>query len=457
MKVITTTYFSDFARYFSIFQDGFQVHVDHNARFTNVAMYPCACREFSKRGKDYIFAGNIPKVKGSYSEKNDVSLIDELIQFNDDALKLYDKNERRALVKRAIIYLNYFDQLFEKEKFDLLVSSGDSRLLPQVVIYIAQQRGVKILYFEQGPFGTTIFDAQGVNANVDFNPSLTALKAEEEKELDSYLKNWKLGGKIKYTDVEPRTIGDKLYTLLTYCYLYWIPLLRFVLPVDLSTGESLNWLIKGTISRLKFSSLSSSEATLNVPSKPYIALFLQVPVDAQLIQHSPHYKSFYKLITDVHTAIDGDMDIVVREHPHYIGRYDPRVYELISSSNDIFLENNYRLNDFIENSELCIVNNSTVGVEAIMQGKKVFAFGRAYYTNCGITYDFSGDISRLREQLNIALSSPSDEAKGRSFLHEFIFSYLYRGHFHDMYPSFDQGFFKSIMSLVNGSTIRSRR
>jgi capsular polysaccharide export protein len=356
-------------------------------------------------------------------------------------LNLYGLKKETDLKKRAIFYLNYFHELFLREKFDFLISSGDSRILPSCLIHIARSYGVKIIYFEQGPFGTTIFDEIGVNAAVSFEPKKNSLTKDEEVKLSDFINHRSNSKQIKYFEVEKKSVLERLNTLLTYFCLYRIPILEKFMPADLLTGQSfasklhVEFLKKLNINRKNNTSLMSPHNT--------VSIFLQVPVDAQLIDHSPYLNCFYQMTSEVINNLPNDTEIVIREHPFYRGNYDKRIYSLVKAHANVSLGNDYNLYDLISSSKLCVLINSTIGIEAMLLGKKVFTMGMSYYSHRDSgTYDFSGDFSSLGFELNSAMSEPLNLKKMKIFLYEFIFDYLYFGHFHDKDLKLDPKFFR---------------
>lgn len=68
---------------------------------------------------------------------------------------------------------------------------GDSRLLIEIAKKMASEFNINVYFIEQGPFGTTIFDIKGVNANnsirdlvIDLNVNL---KENEIKDIDEFI------------------------------------------------------------------------------------------------------------------------------------------------------------------------------------------------------------------------------------------------------------------------------
>ena len=90
-----------------------------------------------------MVAFNVNNKNGPYKIDQDQELLNNLISFHKKLYELYDVEVDKKLKSRAVSYLNYFHHLFDKEKYDLLISSGDSRLIPECMIHIAKKKEYK--------------------------------------------------------------------------------------------------------------------------------------------------------------------------------------------------------------------------------------------------------------------------------------------------------------------------
>lgn len=428
MKVVTTTFFHDFSRYFQ-FLEGAILSSGKNASFFNISVYPSSHMFWKGNGKHSV----LPWLSSSaelqvYNYNTHSELIDSLIYFNKRSLELFGIDEVPRLIKQAEHYLNALDSIFKREQFDILISSGESRLIPSVVIYLAKKYNVRIIFFEQGPFGTTIFDGQGVNANISFKPSFRRLSDYEDKKLADFIGEYKEKSSEKYW---LNGIGhkEKLWNTVSLLLMHPPSFLKAVMPVDLWLGEGF---YRGYL-KPKLLALSKKNIREQVEeiecSRKYVALYLQVPVDAQLIEHSPYYSDFYRMLIDVLEAKPVDFDLIIREHPQYRGKYDARIYEIVRLRDDVYLGNFYSLKELVVHSACTVVNNSAVGIESILLGINVVCLGSSYYSHKGITYDYNG--SNLTEIISLAINEKFQEVRVKSFLYELCFEYLQPGHFQD--------------------------
>ena len=432
MKIITTAYFKDFARYILFLENEINVKTKTSHVFYNVSIYPCAHNYYLSRRKHSVYLPFVRVSSDEYKLELHESLIEELICFNKKSLALYGKDFNLKLRIQAVKYLNILDGIFKNERFDYLISSGDSRLLPMVTIYLAKKYNVKIIFFEQGPFNTTIFDKKGVNANISFVPSFRKIKRNEIARLESFKRKYKSNNNEKYWTSIPYTFKERIFNIITLLLLYPPFVFSKLIPADLQIGASFSSLISGKMSsRVKLASYKSKKSDIAVLPEKYIALFLQVPVDAQLIEHSPYYKCFYKMVKDVINALPDDYMLVVREHPQYKDKYDPRIYKLINMCSNVLLGNHFNLNELIVYAEVSVLNNSAVGIESLLLGTKVVTLGNSYYSGKGVTFDFNSNLS-LEKLIKDAIHSKFHIERTNSFLYEFIFEYLCEGHFQDL-------------------------
>jgi capsular polysaccharide export protein len=434
LKVLTTVFFKDFARYFNYLEDELML-LDKSIEFFNISIYPCAYKYWLKNNKHSVL---LPKAVNTINSLNmkDILLknnyknidLDEIIRFNYKSQLMYGFDKKEELKMQAIKYIYFFDNLFKTNHFDFFISSGDSRMLVEISIIFAKRNNVKIYYFEQGPFGTTMIDEKGVNCNISFMDR-KILKANINKEkLNNFIYIYKNNKKDKYWKFEKRNLSDKISNLKTFYWMYPCKYLTKLVPIDVQIGS---FLIPNLFTILKNKIIQNKR---NNPKeylpKNSITFIMQVPVDAQLIDNSPLYDNFYVMLKDIYEALPSGYNLVVREHPNYFNKYDEKIYEYINNNDNIFLLNNVSLDETLKNSKLIILNNSTVGIEALTYYKTVLTLGNAYYNRNQITYHLD-DRKNLQQLILKALENPTKKKDIDIFLYNFIFDYLYHGHFQD--------------------------
>jgi capsular polysaccharide export protein len=436
MKVLTTTFYSDFTRYFNYLEDCFEKNIK-NIEFYNISIYPSAHYQWKKYNKHSILLpsfvlknhkrnhkfNNLPKV---YKEIN----LDEIISFSYKTQIMFGRDEKTRLKQQAIRYIDFFEKLFKENKFDLYISSGDSRMLIQITDYFAKINNVKTFYFEQGPFGTTIIDEKGVNCNISFIDKIELDKNIDSHKTNLYIQNYYKNKPLNYWKNPPKSLYEKYISLLTFFWMYPPKLLYGFFPIDTQMGSSF-WNNKKQQIINRFSQkFNKNKVTIKRLPEKYIVFVMQMPTDAQLIENSPMYDSFYEMIQDIYNSIPRDYKLLVREHPNYLGKYQKKIYEFISQHENIILDNHTSLSETIINSSLIVLNNSTVGIEALSYYKTVITLGNAYYNREGVVYNLNKK-EELKNLITQALKNPIKKENIDIFLYNFLFDYLYIGHFQD--------------------------
>ncbi|MDP5081570.1 MAG: hypothetical protein NWP87_02860 [Winogradskyella sp.] len=314
-------------------------------------------------------------------------LYNDCIQFH---IGLNKNISSTSLQLQALAYLDIFDHIFTKEQPDFLISIGDSRLCIEIAVALAKKKNIQIYYIEQGPFNTTFFDSEGVNANLsmrnrtDFNSNTKS----------NFTSDFNLNSKsIKYKRSPIyRGLDILLMSLFERCRVY---------PPD-----------------LRFTDLNSSGFHKSKPRKsiaikkshhPIMLLILQVPLDVNMIYHSPIFKSHTEIIKNIYANLPIKTKLLVREHPLYINKYERSLYDFVKA-NDISIDNNTSLKTALKKANVVIVNNSTVGIEAILNYKTTVVLGNAFYDCAPICLKLK-TIDELGILLEKALSySPNKEA-----------------------------------------------
>lgn len=434
MKILTTTYFKDFARYFNYLENEI-CKIEKNIEIYNISIYPCAHHYWTKHNKhsillpSYVSEIKVNKISNISGMKTYKGIdLEKIINFNYTSQKMYGLNKKRKLKIQAVKYIEFFDNLFRSNKFDLFISSGDSRMLVEISVALAKKYNVKIYYFEQGPFGTTMIDEKGVNCNISFIDREELNFNIDESKLKNYIDNYKNNKKEKYWKYEEKSLLDKYYDFKTFYWMYPCKLIDKFVPIDTQIGSpffnSIYPILKNKLISKKV------ETKKEFFPENAITFIMQVPVDAQLIDNSPLYSDFFTMLKDIHSSIPKGYNLVIREHPNYLNKYDKRIYQYIASNENIYLLNNISLDETLNKSTLIVLNNSTVGIEALTYYKTVITLGNSYYNRKNVTYNLVSrdDLSVLLEK---GISDPISKKSINTFLYNFIFDYLIQGHFQD--------------------------
>lgn len=433
MKVLTISFYKDFARYFYYVQQVAAKRCDQ-VEFDNFVLYPCARHYFSTKGvnstllPDCISA--VEHVGDNYRGYN----LDNLIGYSLKTFKNAPSELKQYFASRAAGYVDYFEGLFSMNRYEYVVCAGDTRIPVEVCAAVAKRNGVKVWYFEQGPFGTTIIDHMGVNANVSFNGVNGGRSGcGGSFDIAAFLQNIKQKGGGKYWLAEKRTVMDHLANLRTLLTMHPPKILSRYYPLELSDGTYASKFVFQLVKERFLRRNSQNSGTIaNGSAVPYVALLLQVPHDAQMLLHSPSYDDVVEMVKDVLASLPSGYRLIIREHPLHKGRYSQNLYSIVSSSNVCQIDNASPLSALIDQSAVVVVNNSTTGLDAMIRFKTVVVLGNAYYANDKVTYPVKpGD--QLKEKLLAAIEHPIPTSEIKDYLMWLLSDVLIAGHFQDLY------------------------
>ena len=423
MKILTLSYLYYFSRYLDAIVKDIKSKVETPVETTHVCFYPSGYRYFKKN--------NIPAIPlfKKVKQTKKVDCIDFYKGFDLNQIiffhkKLLGSNLNRIcrLKNEAVFLIDFYEQLFENNDFDILLSFTENRMQVEIPIALAKRKGIKIWYMEQGPYKTMTIDSKGVLANVSFaNAELT--KDIDKEQLDNFIKNINTRNEKKY-NVE-LTFLDKVINSKDNFYFSPPKILEGVFPLFLQDNtkfiDKMALFLKKKIRVKKIPVVSKK-----LPEK-FIALILQVPADAQMIMHSPLYSNFVEMLKDVYEAIPEGYQLVVREHPVYRGMYEKELYEYIQNHSNILLINDCPLREFLKKAELIILNNSTVGLDALILHKKVLTLGNCYYNRKGVVFHLE-EKNKMKETILYALKKEISHKEIDVFLYNLIFRFLIPNH-----------------------------
>lgn len=317
------------------------------------------------------------------------------IKFNEHInfhLKLNKGISKSNLQKQALAYIDLFQDEFKKFKPDVLLSIGDTRLCAEIAIAVAKEKNIPIKYIEQGPFNSTFYDNEGVNANLSIG----------KEDVDKF--------EYKPTTKQNRNISQPTSKYLRSPLYRGIDILLMKLfertelyPPDLKHTDVISFRFAKTI-----------KLNSELMNKNSALLVCQLPSDVNLINHSPNYKSQFDILKDVFENMPNGLSLVVREHPLFIGKYSSNFYTFIKK-HQIRIENNVSLDSALDSAKVVIVNNSTVGFEAICKYKATIVLGNAFYDHSKLCLKL-----HHRNQLKILLEESVNYEPNKKVIDNFV-------------------------------------
>lgn len=306
---------------------------------------------------------------------------------------------------KARLYFCYLYRWAKNNDINLFFISGDSRLISRSAIVVANKLNIKKLFFEQGPYNTTIIDNLGVNCNFSFRKNFPVFRKNNQAYFDFQSKNKKFK-------------RNKIYRLSDYIFSAFLPLFLFPESTDSVLKIFKNLTLK-----------NNKNAENTEKNKPYILLILQVPDDANMVLHCPLFSSFYDITKNIKKALPNDINLILREHPLYKGSYEKKLYDFVENDPTIMIDNSSSLDEMIKESSLVILNNSTVAFNVIRHKKPLLILGDAYFDNL----DFVHKLNSKKYLKSIIAKSLNTKIQ-KKYIDNFyivLSSYLTTSHFRD--------------------------
>ena len=124
----------------------------------------------------------------------------------------------------------------------------------------------------------------------------------------------------------------------------------------------------------------------------YCLCILQKPGDTQLVVHSSirsNNELLERVIASFKAFAPAEMTLVVKRHPYDFGientrRHLRRLVGAYGLEGRVFFIERMNLGEVLPKAAAVVLNNSSVGLEALQLGKPVFALGRARYVGKGL-------------------------------------------------------------------------
>lgn len=379
----------------------------------------------------------MPKVLKSYSANlSDIDRehynIEKILYYN---LKLnemnnykIDKNEMSQNIKR---FINFLNEIQSKQMIDLIISWNITFMFDSATKVFADRNEIPHLMFEAGIFRPHTFtiDFKGINYgnSVPQNKEFYLDWAENNLLVDD------LAAKICNEDIFPFN-PPKLKRLYLYSRLK-DTLYRKYLKVDLNLEiihETLLQKVKKNI-RKYVNSRRNKPRNIKLPEH-YIFIPFQVHDDSQILINSNEIDSMSSLVALMDKEIrklNNKSKIkyycVFKEHPADNGRVDyTDLYKKYKDNEYLIFLKEYDTNELIKNSKLVITINSTVGIQALENYKKVISLGNAYYNIEGIVWNCKnkGELHNIIEKV---LREDNNYRLIKSFLNYLRFEYQIEG------------------------------
>lgn len=296
----------------------------------------------------------------------DKKIIDKSVEY-----RVGQMNKREC----NLVYLAMFSCLEKyvnkKEIVAIFIWNG-SGIDELAATYFAQKYKIKTLYFEVANIPGKIFvDKKGTNAQSELYSNTKIL--DKYFDDDKTYQNWRsiyLENKLK-----KHTVPQKKSLIDNFQMRYFIDILGHLFITRLAFNKSF---IKNKVIQLKNNiKYPLKFDTYDYKTEKYIFFPLQVSYDSQIVLNSDiNLMEAFKRVLSY--ARENKIDLVIKPHPQECN-YSALKAFLKYKKNFILLNDNTFL--LMKYAEEVWTINSTVGLEALIMGKKVKILGKALYKN----------------------------------------------------------------------------
>ncbi|WP_226654745.1 hypothetical protein [Pseudalkalibacillus hwajinpoensis] len=377
------------------------------------------------------------------------------IEFNEINGYTYKKNQLYSIAAK---YINFLIDLNKTQKIDMVITWNETFMFDSLAKQFAQINGIEIRMFEAGIFRphTVTIDPQGIN----YGNSIPMERDFYSKNKQSYefgsfdnIADFEINGneyhsiqipKLKRYFLKER-LKDKLHNQL----------LKDELELEVIKEGFLKKTKKIIKKKAELPKLGNKENNVQIEGR-YIFVPFQVHDDSQIVLNSPQIKDMEDLVRVMSGAIKNlnksngsDYKVVFKEHPADQGRVDySDLYKKHNHNEDLIFLTSGNTDDLIENSDLVITVNSTVGIEALKHHKPVITLGNAYYNIEGIAH-YCGNLSTLHLVIEKAIKEEVDVNLVNSFLNYLRYEYQIEGDFRKGILNKKQLEYKMLGSTIN--------
>lgn len=345
------------------------------------------------------------------------------IAFTERILKKSITEKELQMYKR---YMYYIDTFIEKHQIDIICMFNGYHWIDQTATFIAKKRGLKTYYFEDGLFRpyTITVDPKGINdeSSVPRSPDFyDSLPIDKER--------------LKHHLFTPEN-KDLIYTkenLLKVAFVKGLSMLGNFLNISptLYVHTTFWQSVKYVFFKYRFKYQKADELNL---ASDYIFIPFQVSRDTQIFYNSPNISSMEQLldiafhaVNEINNELNRNIKIIVKEHPEDMSRNNYRdLKEKYKNNNKVIFVEKYNIKQLIKHALIVLTINSTAGIEALAQYKKVVTMGNALYNIQGIAFHCETP-DRLKNVLTSAINSQYNLNRIEKFIYYLRFDYQVEG------------------------------
>lgn len=287
------------------------------------------------------------------------------------------------------------------------------RFPERVMVSLCREAGIPVFFFENGFFSHTMqIDPEGINAASSLSrrgrEQWLQSPPDSEPRFGEFLKS---GGKLPPPGNPLPPLRMSPVQRARAALRPFLAERRIYSTIPRIHPARNTWMLR-QVEKRRAAKPSTRAAVL--PER-FIFLPFQVHDDTQIVVHSPWARTMRGMLEDVleaKTALGLPHAVVVKEHPVDVGRFD---YSNLETAPGVVWLRDYPLDEILRKSACVVTINSSVGIEALVEGCSVVTLGEAFYNLPGMVHHAAAKAD-LQGALKNALGRPVDRALQKAFL-----------------------------------------
>jgi glutathione S-transferase len=345
-------------------------------------------------------------------------LVQEKPQFRFSSQLAPDASRVRRAIDRLGKLIRCFESLFEEKQYDAVFIGVGPSLAFRAAHLTATRFDVPLRMFHPSPFSESrclLFDHQLARPSDIVGLPTGTVSEDSLNSVETHISD--VEGTAPTGKTSSEITLDKVKTYLTR------------LKSGFKSGVSRRVVLWNTLRRRAVSQYNRFRRFDDFDTeKEFVFLPLHSTPDTQLLLRENHYTYQETLVRTVANNLPTGVELYVKEHPAFAGRYRGEIYRTITAqSNARLLPTRTDPHQILEHANAVATIRSTTGLEALMHNVPVAAFGQPYYGNAPAVVKIT-DLNNIERTLQTVLTMATDSNANREYL-----ARLYEGQFDTPY------------------------
>jgi hypothetical protein len=149
--------------------------------------------------------------------------------------------------------------------------------------------------------------------------------------------------------------------------------------------------------------MSEEESKKFINSNNIVFHPLQYHIESRVTIRGRPYFNYDWIIEYISRVLPPDHQLVIKPHPNHLGTVPTNIIKNINQHGAL-LHPAVDSHKVIQESNVIITINNTVGYEGLLYGKPVVVLGNAFYDGCGFTID-NNNIQKLEKDIRSGIKS----------------------------------------------------